>query len=354
MEYKKFFYKSIISIVSILFVVALTVIIVDPQFHYHKPLSGLEYKLTSERYQNYGIAKHFDYNAIITGSSMTVQFKTSEMDALFGTKSIKAPFSGASFKESSNYIKTAIKNNDEINMIIRSMDNEILLNDKDSMSYSNYPEYLFDENYLNDVNYILNNSTFFEYLLINTIRYTLKGNKTTDFDSFMHWGNKYPYGKKFILQRYDKPEQQKPQGALTLDEKEMIEENMEQNIISLARENPQIQFYYFLTPYNVLYYDKQNRLGMLQKQLEAEKYASGLLLDQKNIQVFSFANKYDIVSNLDIYNDDRHYSEDINTKILEFIHKGEGRLTRENHENFFSETMNYYLNYDYESIFQSE
>ena len=57
--------------------------IVDPYFHYHKPLAGLEYAIYDERYQNDGIVKHFDYDAILTGTSMTENFKTSEFDALF-------------------------------------------------------------------------------------------------------------------------------------------------------------------------------------------------------------------------------------------------------------------------------
>lgn len=40
--------------------------VVDPFFHYHKPLECLSYPLNNERYQNDGIVKHFDYDAVIT------------------------------------------------------------------------------------------------------------------------------------------------------------------------------------------------------------------------------------------------------------------------------------------------
>ena len=59
-------------------VIILLTVIVDPFFHYHKPLASIQYQITNERYQNDGIIKHFDYDAIITGTSMTENFKTSE------------------------------------------------------------------------------------------------------------------------------------------------------------------------------------------------------------------------------------------------------------------------------------
>ncbi|MBQ8041585.1 MAG: hypothetical protein IJ274_17270, partial [Lachnospiraceae bacterium] len=69
---------------AILLLTGTFMVVVDPYFHYHKPLNGLGYSLENERYQNDGIVKHFSYDAIITGSSMTECFRPSEMKELFG------------------------------------------------------------------------------------------------------------------------------------------------------------------------------------------------------------------------------------------------------------------------------
>ena len=50
---------------------------VDPFFHFHGPAEGLSYALDSERYQNDGISRHFTYDAVMTGTSMTENFKAS-------------------------------------------------------------------------------------------------------------------------------------------------------------------------------------------------------------------------------------------------------------------------------------
>lgn len=86
-------------VLSALGIIGAWVYHIDPFFHYHKPYTnGYYYTLNNQRSQNNGICKHFDYNALITGTSMTENFMTSEMDAIFGTNSVKVPFSEAPTK----------------------------------------------------------------------------------------------------------------------------------------------------------------------------------------------------------------------------------------------------------------
>lgn len=97
MNAKKWNIMVLSSTLVILALVAAVTIIIDPFLHYHKPLPGLEYPLKEERYQNDGIARHYEYEAIITGTSMTQNFKTSQFQQLWGAEAIKIAFSGASY-----------------------------------------------------------------------------------------------------------------------------------------------------------------------------------------------------------------------------------------------------------------
>ena len=72
---------------------------IDPFLHYHAPLSFLEYPLKDERYQNNGIAKNYDYDAMITGTSMTQNFKASDFETLWGVKTVKTSYSGATYQK---------------------------------------------------------------------------------------------------------------------------------------------------------------------------------------------------------------------------------------------------------------
>ena len=78
---------------------AAAIVYTDPFFHYHAPLGRFAYPINNQRYQNDGITRHFSYDSIITGTSMTENFKKSEADEIFGADFIKVPFSGGSYKE---------------------------------------------------------------------------------------------------------------------------------------------------------------------------------------------------------------------------------------------------------------
>lgn len=94
-----------------------------PFFHYHKPnTERYYYMLNNERSQNDGISKHFDYDALITETSMAQNFIASEMDKIFGTNSIKVCYSGGSYKEINDNLVVALKYNPDLKTIVRGLE----------------------------------------------------------------------------------------------------------------------------------------------------------------------------------------------------------------------------------------
>ncbi len=69
---KKWFLACMSVLLGSLFLMVLVFWIFDPYFHYHKPFPFVSYRLYDERYINDGISRHFDYDAIITGTSMGI------------------------------------------------------------------------------------------------------------------------------------------------------------------------------------------------------------------------------------------------------------------------------------------
>ena len=152
MNFKKWIYIFAAEVFVGVLVLASLSIIVDPFFHYHKPLPGLFYVLNNERYQNDGILKNFDYDSIITGTSMSENFKTSEFNELFKASAVKVPFSGGSFKEMNDNIATAFRTANDVKYVVRSLDTYKILSDKDMMrnDLGQYPVYLYSDNLLDD------------------------------------------------------------------------------------------------------------------------------------------------------------------------------------------------------------
>lgn len=348
--------KWVISYVAIIIVTLLALggitIYIDPYFHYHAPLNNYEYPIDSERYQNDGIVRHFDYDAIITGTSMTECFKTSEMNQLFGVNAIKVPYSGGSYKEINDNLITALKKNNNVKQIIRSLDFSMLIWPADKVGYDTYPVYLYDDNLINDISYLLN-----EDVLNHTIRvlkYTKSGYKTTDFDTYGDWTLYYNYkfGKEAVDAAYDRQDYSNKTVGLTDEDYTNLCNNITQNILGLVKEYPDTEFYYFIPPYSIYYFDSLNQEGTLERQFDAERILIEMLIPYDNVHLFSFYTEFDLVCNLDNYKDIAHYGPNINSQILQWMKKGHGRLTLENYKEYCRKERDFYLNYDYESLFR--
>lgn len=350
MTHKKWTITTILAALLLLIGLGGAIIYIDPYFHYHAPLPGLEYPISNERYQNDGIIRHFPYNAIITGTSMTENFKASEFDKLFHVTSIKVPFSGGGHKEINAALARAVQENPDITCIIRGLDDAMLLQDKDWMRFDSYPDYLYDGFLPNDVNYIFNKEIL--EAARNVITYTKSGGKTTNFDEYANWMSfpQVTFGIEGIEALYQRAEK-KELLEFTEADRQMVTENIRQNVTELIKENPGITFYLFFPPYSIYTWDSWNQSGNIERQLEAEKLEIELLLEHENVRLFSFFQNYEMVCNPDNYKDHSHYSESINSQILQWMSEGSYQLTKENYMGYYQEIHEFYRNYDYDSLF---
>ena len=351
MSSKKYVFITLTSTSIILILLAIFIVIIDPYFHYHKPLSNITYTLNNQRYQNDGIAKHFDYDAIITGTSMTENFKTSEADKLFNVKSVKLPFEGATFKEINNILNKALTNNQNIKIIIRCLDLYKFNIDKDKMQYDDdlYPTYLYDDNVFNDIKYILNKEIIIESF--KSLIKTINNETSTSFDDYSIWYNIVTFSKETVDSQYNRSVSSDKQN-IKEEDYERIHNNIKQNVIDLASKNPNVTFYLFYPPYSIYYWDNLNQIGMLENQLQQIEYVTSLLLEYPNIHLYSFLDDYETITNLDNYKDLEHYSEKINSKILISIKDNKHLITKDNYKEKIQEMKKYYIEFDYNSLFK--
>ena len=131
----------------------------------------------------------------------------------------------------------------------------------------------------------------------------------------------------------------------------MVKENVKQNLVQIAKDNPEVEFYYFYTPYSIYYWDDINNNGKLLKQIQAEKIATEIMLEFDNIHLHSFWNNVEMISNLDNYKDVAHYGEWINSDILKWMKNGDYLLTKTNYESYYKNIERIYKNYNYEGLF---
>nr|MCR5278312.1 hypothetical protein [Lachnospiraceae bacterium] len=348
---KKWALTLIIFPIFVLVAIGTFTAVIDPYFHYHAPLQGLGYILEDERYQNDGIARHFDYDAMIAGTSMTENFKTSTLDSLFGTHSVKTPFSGGSYYEVNNIIKVGIKNNPKLKTVIRGLDYGRIIEDKNHTDYDpeTYPNYLYDDNITNDLSYILNKNALF-MALQDVLGFNSEGKLEIDFDKYANWTPYYPIGRDAVNANYDRASLSYVGTQYHLTEEEIItvKENVSQNIVETVEANPDIDFYLFITPYNIYYMDFYYVRGMMLKQLEAERMMIEAIVGYENVHLYSFFTDTELILNIDEFRDIGHYSEKVSEEILRWMKEGKGLITKDNYEAYCSEVYDYYMNADYD------
>ena len=320
-------------------------VILDPFFHYHKPLNGLSYILSDERYQNDGILRHFDYDTIITGTSMAENFRTSECDTLFGSHSVKVPFQGATYREVGEAMERAIDENADIHTVIWALDYDRFYWEADQMAYDDIPKYLYNNNPFDDIRYIMNSTV----LLVNdqeVIERTSEGKKTTSFDEYMRWNESYKFGKDEVLKYSHRMDKEKDKPFKPLERK-----NIDENVVKIAEEHPDIDFYMFWTPYSIVAFHDYYYKGELKNILTWEKEALHILAKHDNIHLFSFNDCFDIVCNLDNYKDTIHYGAHINTYMLKCMAEDKhGLNSDEEIESYCRKVWDFYTTYDYSKI----
>ncbi len=324
----------------------------DPFFHYHAPKTDKYfYKIDNERSQNNGILKNFEYDAIITGTSMTQNFKSSQLDKLFGTNSIKVPLSGGTYSEINENVCLAIINNPNLKVVVRGLDMNMLTLDKDSTAADpdTYPQYLYDDKPLNDIKYLLNREVFFDYTLPMIFGRGAKGFKPgiTSFDDYQSWGDKFASGYDVVCpDGITNPDTSK---EVHLSEKmrAKVIANVQQNVTSLAAANPNVTFYYFFTPYSAVWWRDLVDDGTIYQQIEVEKLAIEEMLKHDNIKLFSFNTMSELTTNLNNYIEPKHYVASVNDFILDSFASGKGQLNMSNYKAYLDAELNLYKNLDY-------
>lgn len=359
MKSKKWLTGWFVLVMTMLVVIGGFVYKVDPYFHYHKPdTKKYYYLLYNQRSQNDGISRHFDYDALITGTSMVENFKTSEFDEEFGVNSIKVPYAGASYKEINDNLVVALESNSELKTIIRCLDYNKFFDDKDLIrsDLGQYPDYLYDRNPFNDVYYLFNRDVIFDRVFVMTEEAKKEGFAPgiTSFDKYSRWQEGYTFGANSVIPEGIAVTLPQEQVHLTEEEKDVIYGNITQNVTSLAEKYPDVDFYYFFSPYSAAWWAEAVSDGTIYKWTEAEEYIIELILDHENIKLYSFNNCTEITTNLNYYKDTIHYGEWINSFMLKAMRDGAYLLTGENYKNYIREELDFYTTFDYNSLNEQE
>lgn len=307
----------------------------DPFYHYHAPWFGLTPVLADKEYQVVGTLRHFDYNAVIAGSSVTENNDNRWFNETFGVTSIKAARSYGGIADLVWLCNEAFDTH-HVEQVYFNIDPAGLVQPPETtFEMTGCPMYLYDHNPFNDIRYLLNTDVLFNkipYMILQSLR-------GYDANLSYNWAEGKDFSRTGALTQYERQvEMDEMQEETTYDH------NLQGNIAlltAMVEAHPETQFRFYIPPYSALWWDSVYRSGMQDVYIHCEEETLRALLTYDNVLVYDFQNEEDVVTDLDLYMDTVHFSPAINHEIVTWLAEGHAQVTEENIADVFARTRDF-------------
>lgn len=329
MTHKKWVLVTLTSTLLFLMAVTLLNLVIDPLQFFHQAFYPPVYS-EEQRYQLPGLAKNYPYDSIIVGSSMTENFRPSYIKEKLGYNTLKLSISGATAKEQFMITDLAIGTG-KVKNVIWGIDYFALRGDSTRVrnDFGPFPHYFYQNNSIKYSKYLINIDTTKQSVEI--VKALLSGSPmpTQSLDTLYTWDTEYKYSKGLVLKEWDRINTQNV--VIEKDyELKNVEQNLQKNVISLVKANPQIQFKIFYPPYSVLqhyYFYKKNK-SLFYNELYVKDYIFKEIGGLPNVRLYDFQQEKNITLNLDNYKDLAHHNGKINNFIIDAMAKGDYLVTQ--------------------------
>lgn len=320
---------------------------VDPCFYYRMP-SSRQLVFFNERYQAAGLAKNVPAETVLLGTSMAANYRASWIEEFYQTSGLRITIPDGYFSEFDKVMALLFRKKDPPVRILFALDLNTLIRDGSGVT-SAMPEYFYNQNPLDDVQYLLNKDSLY-YSLYAIMTDRQGGGETLD-EGFT-WDKTSDWGRYETLRNYaraDVAEEPAPEDAYL----KFTEENVAV-MESWFQAHPDVKFELFLSPYSILAWDRAIRQGDLDARLTALERACEILLSYDNVRVHAPLFAVNLVTNLDNYCDYVHHSGEAGEWVLGNVCAGNFVLEAETLKKTLADWRAFVVNYDYDSFWDQD
>jgi hypothetical protein len=301
--------------------------IVDPYQFYRQPRIYEVSYFDNQRIQNPGLARNYNYDSAIIGTSMTENFVGDRVSQVLGGSYIKLSISGSSAREQNLILNVALKHR-ELKNIIWGIDFGSLKGDSNRVENEqfSFPYYLYDDNPLNDILYLINKDTLMDSFKV--IYQKKDVHMTNNLNDLNVWGHNFLYGEEQVKASYDTM-----MNLPILWEEytyEYLENNFNINVLPILKKEDNTYFQLYFPPYSIYHMKLFEEKGVLDDFLRFKEYLVEATKDLNYVELYDFQDLDEITMYLNYYKDTSHHSPEVNEIILEAMALGQHRLTETN------------------------
>lgn len=300
------------------------VVLVDPFEIYHRALFYQPaYESDTQMYANAGVAKSYAYDSIIIGTSVTENCRPSVYGEALGGSFVKLCMNGGLSRDHAKMMDIAFRTH-SVERVVYGLDLFAF-----SQYYTNQkavtPDYLYDDDLLNDVSYWFNKSVLLRYIPQALSRMGTVPDDSAR-DSMYFWDPPVmPTQEELFAQlSWDAP---LPQSRSADAFEAFTRDNYEQNLLPYIRAHRETAFFVFFPPYSLLYWVQQAQEGQLEARLAQRTQLADLLLAEPNVALYDFQANDVWTQDYSLYFDIIHYVSSVNDAMAAAMASGECLVT---------------------------
>lgn len=308
---------------SLLAAIATLDFVVDPFQHYRAPAwYEPRFYRTLQRHLDPGMAKHSDYDTVITGSSMMENYSNDDAGRILGGKAVNLSMGAATAYELSHLLQTIIATGKAKHIVFDLNFNAFAGSPTMQVVTEPLPLYLYDDVRWNDGRYLLQAQTLLRSLEIVV---GLGTRHARPADHPWAWSDDYEFSQAAVLRGLDLSDINRDfrQAPRTLDD---MRASFDANLLPIFRSHPEVRFSLVYPPYSALVWKDFAQRGQVDVSLAFKRYVFDAVKRLPNVALYDFQARREWVANLDNYKDIYHFNPAISRAMLESIAAGTDRV----------------------------
>lgn len=302
---------------------------VDP-LQFYRRASYPPFFNTQARFQNPGLARHYESSTLILGTSVSLGYDLAHAGERLGARPLNLAMQGASAREQALLLGIALRTG-RVRRVVWDLNYEFFRGGPDWMSGFDgaFPAYFYDSNPLNDIpTYLLSLDTLKASTRVLLRRYPRMkieelsrqhAARKPGFDSVRAAYDRARDGRFVFLTH---PAEFAP---------ELMRASFEANVLALVRAHPQVRFDLHFPPFSYAYHAliRDTAPASFEDEFRWKAHIEQECRALPNVRLFDFQGLPEIVLDLDRYTDTVHFDARTHDYLIDSIAADRHRATPE-------------------------
>ncbi|WP_029904133.1 hypothetical protein [Prevotella sp. 10(H)] len=329
---KRFLIAFVISAIAVFFIIGLSCYIIDPFLQFR--VRPEAHYILNPRFVNGGLAKNYEYNTALIGSSMLQSFDVATMRKAYdGMKPVKLSSGGMNLAEMK--LLYSLLNEKTTKNIILNIDMPFF---NQEGVVSRYPRYLYEDGILNKMKYMFGYESLIQYLPADLgleLYFKLKDNDVpaeyrmkTDIDQIGTESYAKTYSAEFVKNFY------LAGNSVLYQHTQDIEGRMNRSMNNFIEDlelykHKDVNYTFMFPSYSALYWYHTQRNNYYEYFLGFSAKFTRAMEKYENVRIISFMDIPEI-NDLNYYGDVTHFSPELADKIMRNIYNPEYEINASN------------------------